>query len=145
MTVMGRPKTRLVLSPPERRELQRLVRRRRTSQSMALRARIVLLCSRGHDNCDVAEDAGVSPQTVGKWRRRFLERRLQGLFDEPRPGGPRKLGDEEVERVVELTLHGKPTRGATHWSAALLAKEVSVSPSTILRQRSYFCPSERRL
>ena len=133
MAAMGRPKLKLVLAPPERRELQRLVRRRKTSQSHALRAQIVLSCAKGIDNRDVAEELGISPQTVGKWRRRFIDHRLDGLYDEPRPGGPRKIDDEAVEEIVELTLHGTPPGGATHWSASMLAQQVGVSASSILR------------
>lgn len=134
MATRGRPKSKLVLAPHERAELRRLLRRRKTSQSIALRARIVLECSGSATNDAIAEKLGVRAQTVGKWRRRFVERRLDGLYDEPRVGAPRKITDEKVEQLVEKTIHHKP-RGATHWSSREMAKEIpfKISPSTVQR------------
>ena len=85
---LGRPKVRLVVAPAERTRLQEWTRRRTTAQALALRARTILACAEGRGNTDVAEELGVTHQTVGKWRRQFLDRRLDGLLDEPRPGGP---------------------------------------------------------
>src|ERR1700674_2637187 len=79
-------------------------RRPKTAQGLARRARIVLECARGGANTAVARKLGVTHQTVGKWRARFLERRLDGLLDEPRPGAPRQVRDAQIERVVRLTL-----------------------------------------
>ncbi len=132
MALIGRPKAELILSSEEEAELRRLSRRRKTSQAMATRARIVLGCSRGKTSRDVAEEIGVSDQTVCKWRKRFVERRLEGLFDEPRVGAPRRVTDRKVEEVVEKTLHTKPAN-ATHWSSYSLAQEVGVSSSTVQR------------
>ena len=103
----SRPKAPLVVSAEERECLEDLARRRKTSQAQALRARIVLACAEGRFNDEVAKAFGVLPQTVGKWRRRFAEKRLEGLLDEPRPGVPRKIGDAEVRRVVTLTLEDR--------------------------------------
>jgi transposase len=129
---LGRPATRLILSPSERATLQGLARRRKTAQAVALRARILLACSPGKTDKEVAEELGVTRLTVGKWRRRFLERRLDGLYDEPRPGAPRRITDRDVERVITTTLESIP-RGATHWSTRSLAQASGLSRSTIHR------------
>jgi transposase len=112
--------------------LQEWTRRRSTAQALALRARIVLACAEGQDNIDVAEQLGVTHQTVGKWRQRFVERRLDGLLDEPRPGGPRRISDAKIEDVIVKTLESKP-RDATHWSTRSMAKATGLSQTTISR------------
>jgi transposase len=129
---LGRPKARLTVSPTERARLQEWTRRRTTAQALALRARIVLACAEGRDNTDVAEELGVTPQMVGKWRQRFLDRRCPGLLDEPRPGAPRRVRDADVERVIVKTLESKP-RDATHWSTRSMAQATGLSQSTISR------------
>jgi transposase len=128
----GRPKPLLQLSEEEHGTLTRYVRRPKTSQRLALRARIVLRCADGLANKVVAGELGISNPTVGKWRSRFVERRLDGLLDEPRPGAPRKVSDEKVEEVVTLTLESTP-KGATHWSIRTMAQQVGVSRSTVNR------------
>jgi transposase len=128
----GQAKTRLVLSPSERATLKGLTERRRTAQGLALRARIVLACTEGLADTEVAERLHVNRLTVGKWRRRFLARRLDGLFDEPRPGAPRRISDRDVERVITKTLEAN-RRGATHWSTRSLAKATGISPATVHR------------
>jgi transposase len=132
MGTMGRPKAELRLTSEEHDELRRLARRRAVSTSTVLRARIVLGCARGVDNMDVAEELGVSEQMVGKWRRRFVERRIEGLLDEPRVGRPRSVLDEDVERIVDVTLHEKPS-GSTHWSVRTLADRLGVSKDAVHR------------
>jgi transposase len=107
-------------------------RRHKTSQALALRSRIVLACAQGADNSEVGRRCRVTRQTVGKWRSRFLERRLDGLLDEPRPGAPRKLDDARIERLIVTTLNERP-REATHWSTRLLATKLGVSQSTVSR------------
>jgi transposase len=92
----------------------------------------VLGCAAGKPNKEVAGEVGVWPQTVGVWRRLFVERRLDGLVDEPRPGGPRTVTDEQVEAVVVATLERAP-KDATHWSRASMAAETGLSKSTIGR------------
>ena len=129
---LGRPKARLIVSPSERKRLEAWTRRRKTAQALATRSRIVLLCAAGMQNIDVAEKLGVSKQMVGKWRQRFIDRRLDGLLDEPRPGAPRKISDADVERVVVQTLESTP-RDATHWSVRSMAKESGISPTTVHR------------
>src|SRR5215218_4823298 len=111
----GRARGSLVLSEDERQTLTRWARRAKSSQALASRARIVLACADGLPNTHVAARLGVSRDMVGKWRSRFIARRLEGLSDEPRPGAPRKLSDEAVEAVVVRTLEEPPPRGDTHW------------------------------
>lgn len=128
----GRPKAALQLTEAERDELQRLVRRRAVSASIALRARAILLCAEGKDNTDVAEGLGVGAHAVGKWRRRFLQRRLEALYDEPRAGRPRAISDKRIEEVVVQTLESTP-RAATHWSTREMARKSGLSAMTISR------------
>jgi transposase len=128
----GRPKAPLVLGDEDRRTLEAWVRRRTSAQALALRARVVLLSADGQTNQAVAERLGITPQTVGKWRRRFVERGPAGLLDEPRPGTPRTVSDEQVERVIVMTLEQKPAQ-ATHWSTRAMAKKSGLSQSTVSR------------
>jgi transposase len=132
MAERGRPKAELTLTDEERETLARWARRPKSAQRLALRSKIVLACASGATNADVAERLGVSRPTVGKWRSRFIERRLQGLVDEQRPGAPRKITDEQVERVVVDTLEKTP-RDATHWSRASMGKNSGLSRSTVGR------------
>jgi transposase len=129
---LGRPKARLVLDAAEREVLERWARRQKTAQATALRARIVLRCARGSTNREVAEYFHVSRETVGKWRQRFVKRRLDGLLDEPRPGAPRRISDAKIEQVIVTTLETTP-RDATHWSTRALAARTGLSQSTITR------------
>lgn len=129
---MGRPKAELILSDEERTQLERWARRPKSSQRLALRARIVLACSDGSTNSHVAERLGIAKPTVGKWRQRFVEHRLEGLNDDPRPGPPRKISDEDVERVVTKTLESKP-KNATHWSTRSMAKATGLSQNAVWR------------
>jgi transposase len=122
----------LRLTEDEREQLVRWSRRAKSAQFLALRSRIVLACADGLDNTQVAERLGVVPATVGKWRRRFVTDRLDGLFDEPRPGGPRSISDEQIEQVIVATLERSP-KDATHWSRASMAAETGLSKSTIGR------------
>ena len=128
----GRPKTPLALSGEERERLERWARRRKTEQGLAQRARIVLACAEGRFNADVATSLGVTSQTVGKWRRRFVDKRLEGLLDEPRPGAPRRISDTAVEDVITKTLESQP-RDATHWSTRSMSEATGLSQSSIVR------------
>jgi transposase len=128
----GRPKADLTLTDQERAQLLQWSRRSTSAQSLALRSKIILGCAAGSDNQAVAARLGCSTATVGKWRRRFVEKRLDGLTDEPRPGGPRSVSDDLVEQVVVDTLERTP-RDATHWSRSSMAAETGLSRSTIGR------------
>ena len=128
----GRPTELLVLTDEEREQLERWARRPKTSQRLALRSRIVLACGKGSSNTDVALELGISMPTVGKWRARFLRDRLDGLADEPRPGAPRTIEDDDVERVVTMTLETKP-KNATHWSTRSMAEAAGLSQTAIVR------------
>src|SRR6266540_837999 len=132
MAERGRPKVPLVLTDQERETLVRWSRRAKSSQALALRCRIVLACSQGKTNKVVAAELGVWPQTVTKGRARFITGRLEGLVDEPRPGAPRKITDEQVKAVVVATLEETPTY-ATHWSRASMAKRSGLSKSMVGR------------
>jgi transposase len=132
MATRGRPKATLIVSPPERRRLEGWARRPKTAQALALRARIVLRCAEGAENQIVARDLGITAQTVSKWRKRFVERRVEGLLDEPRPGAPRRISDEVVERAITKTLEEKPV-GATHWSTRSLAKATGLTQTAVSR------------
>jgi transposase len=122
----------LVLTDEERDTLQRWARRAKSSQALAQRCRIVLGCAAGQSNKEVAAGVGVWPQTVGIWRQRFVERRLEGLADEPRPGAPRTITDDQVEAVLVATLERQPG-DATHWSRASMAAQTGLSRSTVGR------------
>lgn len=122
----------LVLDDAERSELSALASRRKTAQALALRARIVLACAEGAQNKQVAADLSIDPMTVGKWRRRFVERRMDGLHDEPRSGAPRTVDDVRIEAVIVRTLESTPP-DATHWSSRGMARASGLSVSTVQR------------
>lgn len=128
----GRRKAALAVTPTERAELERYCRRATIGQRIATRARIVLLCAEGRSNDDVARIVGMNPSTVAKWRRRFVEERVAGLSDLHRPGGPRQIGDDDVEALVVRTLETTP-KGATHWSTRSAAAGTTMSASTVGR------------
>lgn len=128
----GRPKAELTLTEEEGAQLVRWSRRAKSSQALALRSRIVLACADGADNRTVAGQLGCAAATVGKWRGRFVERRLDGLLDEPRPGRPPVVTADQVEDVVVATLESTPAN-ATHWSRAKMAERTGLSKSTIGR------------
>jgi transposase len=129
---IGRPKQPLSLTEEERDRLQSLAHRARSQSLVARRARVVLACAEGLDNKAVAKKLRCSLGMVGKWRSRFLKQRLEGLYDEPRPGAPRTVSDAQVEQVVIRTLESTP-RGETHWSTRGLAKATGLSRMTISR------------
>lgn len=129
---MARPKAILTLTEEDRTALERFVRRGKTAQQLALRARIVLASSEGLDNVKVAKQLRVCDETVAKWRRRFIESGVDGLLDAPRPGAPRSILDDDVERVVVATLESTP-KGATHWSTRDMAKHAGISHSSVGR------------
>jgi transposase len=128
----GRPLTPITVTNDQRATLQSWTRRSKTAQALALRARIILACAEGKPNGVVASLVRVRQQTVCKWRSRFVNKGLEGLLDEPRPGTPRKVSDADVERVLTTTLESLP-RDATHWSTRSLAHQSGLSRSTISR------------
>ena len=132
MTKRGRPTVRVTISASERMTLEQWVRRRTTAQGLAQRAQIILACAAGRSNSEIASELRLTRQTVGRWRHRFVEKRLNGLVDEPRPGTPRRLSDAQVEQVITETLEQRP-RDATHWSTRTLAKELALSHATVGR------------
>ena len=128
----GRPISPLHLSPDERAYLERQVRRHRVARSLSERCRIILRCAEGVPSKSVATELDVHEHTVGKWRRRFLKDRIEGLLDEARPGRPRTIGDDQVAAVIERTLRSVPA-DATHWSIRSMAKVTGFSHTTIRR------------
>jgi transposase len=128
----GRPKQALTITEEERERLESLAHRARSQALLARRARVVLACAEGLENQTVARKLRCSVGMVGKWRARFLRGRLEALYDEPRPGTPRRVSDAQVEQVVIQTLESTP-RGETHWSTRSLAKATGLSRMTISR------------
>ena len=123
----------VVLTDEERETLEGWARRGKTSQALALRARIVLACADEHrPDTQIARELGIFRNTVGKWRTRFYEKRLDGLLDEPRPGAPRKITDKNVEQLIATTLEATP-KGATHWSTRTMAQAMGMSQSAVSR------------
>jgi transposase len=127
-----RSAVRIELDEAERCELEARTRRRKISRADAMRAEIVLLAADGTTNLAIAEQLGVTRVTVATWRKRFAAKRLEGLADEPRPGAPRKIGDEKIAEVVTTTLERMPA-AATHWSTRSMAKASGLSISTVHR------------
>lgn len=132
MARSGRPKAELVVTDDERVELARLAKRVRANRDVAFRARLVLACADEPSNTVVARRLRCTGQTVGKWRSRFIQDRLDGLYDEPRVGGPRKISDEDVEAVVVKTLETTPS-GHTHWSTRKMAEKAGISHTMVGR------------
>jgi transposase len=128
----GRPVKSLLLASEEQSKLELMARRPKTDQRTALRARIVLDCATGLSNTAVADKRGVTIQTVGKWRQRFLDGRLEALGDAPRSGQPRKLTDDRVEAVITRTLETRP-KNATHWSTRTMAEASGLNQNAIVR------------
>lgn len=132
MANLGRRKALLTLSDEEKETLESWVRRRKTHAALSLRAGIVLKCATGADNIDVAQELSISNLTVGKWRKRFVERRLDGLLDEPRVGRPRTISDDKIVRAIDTTLHEDP-EGRTHWSTRSLGRRLGLSKDAVAR------------
>jgi transposase len=124
--------TPIVLTDDERAQLEAWSRRRSSAQALALRSRIVLAAADGPNNTEIAGQFGIAVSSVRKWRNRFAEHRLDGLSDEPRPGRPRTISDEQVDAVITKTLESTP-RDATHWSTRSMAKEVGLTQTAVSR------------
>ncbi|GAB4666186.1 IS630 family transposase [Mycobacterium avium] len=123
---------KIVLTEDERAELEGWVRRRNSAAGLALRARIVLACADGGSNVEVADRLELDRNTISKWRNRFAAKRCDGLLDEPRPGRPRVVGDEQIEALITATLKTAPP-GATHWSTRSMAQHLGLSQSMVSR------------
>ena len=134
----GRPKTELVLSEDERAQLMSFARSRSLPAGLSARARIVLSSADGEANSSIAERVKLGQATVGKWRKRFIERRIAGLYDDMRRGAPRSIDDERVAALINTTLHTKPADGSTHWSVRGVAAETGISKSSVQRYFSLF-------
>ena len=122
----------IVLSDEDREVLERWARRPNSAQALALRCRIVLAAADGEPSGEIAVRLGCNPSTVGRWRGRFARRGFDGLHDEPRPGKPRSIGDDDVERVIVKTLEEQP-RDATHWSTRSMAAATGMSQTAVSR------------
>ena len=130
---MGKGKAvTIVLEAEEEAWVNGLIRKHGAPQALAVRARIVLAAASGLNNKEVAAKVGVCPATAGNWRKRFAERRIDGLYDEPRPGAPREIGDDEIAALIRKTLETRP-EGSTHWSLRTMARQVGHAPSTVHR------------
>jgi len=129
---LGRPTPDVLLSPQERETLERWARRPKSAQALAQRCRVVLGAADGRTNGEIAAELSLARATVGKWRRRFAEMRLDGLIDEPRPGRPRFITDGDVERVITKTLEESP-KDATHWSTRSMARQTGMSQTAVCR------------
>src|SRR6478752_168857 len=135
---------KIVLTDDERAELEGWVRRRTSAAGLALRARIVLTCAEGGSNVEVADRLELDRSTIRKWRNRFVEKRCDGLLDEPRPGRPRVVGDDQIEALITATLETTPP-DATHWSTRSMAEHLGLSQSMVSRVwRAFGCCSPNK-
>lgn len=134
----GRPKAELMLSEAEQAQLSSIARSRSMSAAITQRAQIVLGCAVGETNHALARRMALTDATVGKWRRRFVQYRIQGLYDELRPGRPRLISEERVARLIRKTLQRKPRDGSTHWSVRQAARESAISKSSVQRYFELF-------
>jgi putative transposase len=135
---MGRPKAELVLSAQEQAQLQSMARSRSIPAALVVRARIVLGSAAGEPNSSLADRLGLAKGTIGKWRSRFIDKRISGLYDEIRPGKPRTIDDERVAGMINKTLHTKPANGATHWAVRSIASETGMSATSVHRYLKIF-------
>jgi transposase len=122
----------IVLEAAEKSELTALTRKYGAPQALAERARIVLAAAAGLNNKEIAAKIGVCAVTLGTWRNRFVAKRMEGLYDEPRPGAPREIGDDDIAATIRKTLETRP-KGVTHWSLRTMGKEIGHAPSTVHR------------
>lgn len=139
----GRGLREVVLSPDEKHILERYARRHSTPQGLAMRARIVLLAASGASNKDVAAALRTSRLTVSKWRTRFLDARMNGLADRARSGAPRRLRDDDLERIISMTLMSRPP-GAERWSTRSLARATGFAHTTVSRIWRAFALTPKR-
>ena len=129
---IGRPLEPIILSAETREQLESMARSRSLPHGLVRRAKIILMAAGGLNNMTIAQRIGLSNYTVGVWRQRFVKQGLMGLYDEPRPGGPRSIHDEHIARLIRKTLKTKPKK-QTHWTCRSIAKETKLSKSTVQR------------
>ena len=134
---LGRPKVPLTLSDETRKQLETMANSRSLPYAQVRRAKIILLSDQGLTNTAIAKKVGLSIKMVGTWRQRFIDQGLMGLYDQPKPGAPRTIDDEQVAMLIQKTLNSKP-KGATHWTCRSIAKETNLSKSTVQRIWSAF-------
>ena len=133
----GRPKKPLDLSEQVKGQLLSIANSRSLPYSRVRRAKIILMSDQGYTNTTIAQRVGLSISVVGMWRNRFINQGLMGLYDEPKPGAPRSINDEQIAQLIKKTLKSKP-KGATHWTCRSIAKETNISKSTVQRIWSAF-------
>ena len=133
----GRPLAPLQVTDHAREQLQIMANSRTLPYALVRRAQIILMSADGLNNKTIAEKVGLSGRMVGIWRQRFIDQGLMGLYDEPKPGGPRSISDEQVARLIQQTLKQKPPN-ANHWSCRSIAKQTQISKSTVQRIWSTF-------
>jgi putative transposase len=133
----GRPLAALQVTDHAREQLKIMANSRTLPYALVRRAQIILMSADGLNNKTIAEKVGLSGRMVGIWRQRFIDQGLMGLYDEPRPGGPRSISDAQVARLIQQTLKQKPPN-ATHWSCRSIAKQTKISKSTVQRIWSTF-------
>ncbi|MFN9546552.1 MAG: helix-turn-helix domain-containing protein [Cyanobacteriota bacterium] len=139
--VLGRPLSPLVLNDEESQELKGMAKSRSLPHSLVQRAQIVLACAAGESNSSIAERMGLNCNTIGRWRKRYLEHGVQGLHDELRSGRPRTYDDEKVAEVISKALLTKPSDGSSQWSARTLAAATGISKTTVHRWLQTFSAS----
>ena len=130
--VSGRPKPPLVLSAEVKKQLETMANSRSLPFSQVRRAQIILMSGEGMTNTAIAKKVDLSIRMVGEWRQRFINQGLMGLYDQPRPGAPRSISDDKIAQMIQKTLNDKP-KGATQWTCRSIAKETSLSKSTVQR------------
>jgi putative transposase len=133
----GRPIAPLQLSGEVKNQLEIIANSRTLPYAQVRRAQIILMSAQGLTNTVIAKRVGLSIRMVGIWRQRFIDQGLMGLYDQPRPGAPRSISDEQVAELIKKTLKKKP-KGATHWTCRSIAKETDLSKSTVQRIWSAF-------
>jgi len=128
----GRPKKPLNLTDEVKVQLESISNSRSLPHSQVRRAKIILMSAQGFTNTTIAQEIGLSISVVGMWRNRFISHGLMGLYDEPKPGAPRSINDEQIAQLIQKTLKSKP-KGATHWTCRSIAQQTNISKSTVQR------------
>jgi transposase len=121
------------LTVEQQDDFERFARSRTLAARLVERAQIVLQAAAGKTAVEIAKALDITRQTVGLWRRRFLDRGIAGIEkDAPRSGRPRVIAASKIDEIVSLTTRQTPAH-ATQWSTRTLAEVAAVSPSTVVR------------